>query len=541
MSKKTGKPQSVEELTRENAELRARLEEAEEALRAIREGEVDAIVVSGKKGDQVFSLSGADSVYRLIVETMKEAALTIAFDGTVLFSNSQFADLIHTPHEKILGKRLSEFVCQEKSDDLAAMIRRSQTESVKQYLLFKSAQGSLVPAHISANVLHRPDGVSICIVATDLTELETSTEMLGQLRIQREALGRSEQRYRQLAEDLESRVQERTAELSKTVDRLNEEIQRSRSMEEELRVRSNQLSRMAAQLTIAEEQERRRITAVLHDNVQQLLVGAKLCVAGMRRSPERAEQAAAELDQILTQSIDLTRSLTSELSPPVLRQSGFAPALQWLGRWMKERHGLNVELKAARDLQISNENTGILLFQAVRELLFNVVKHARVSNAQVSAECIQDRIRIQVSDTGAGFDPAQLPAQSDRFGLFSIRERFSSIGGSVQVESAPGQGCRITLLVPERSTPAPMPERAPSEPRAIRILIVDDHVIMRQGLAQLIRTQPDMDVVGEASDGQSAIRMARQYLPDVIVMDMSMPIMSGVEATRIIHVEPISR
>jgi len=353
-------------------------------------------------------------------------------------------------------------------------------------------------------------------------------------------VARSEQQYRELAEELERRVHERTSELLQTVDRLNAEIARRKSVEEELRARSSQLSKMASQLTIAEERERRRVTEILHDNVQQLLVGAKLRVAGLKRAPEKLQQATIELEKILTQSIDLTRSLTSELSPPVLRQSGFAPALEWLARWMKERHGLDVAVRTGQDFGIENEETGILLFQSVRELLFNVVKHARISRAQVTAECFPDQIRIQVSDEGVGFDPAQIQAQRDCFGLFSIRDRLHSMGGSMQAESTPGMGCRITLLAPLQMPAETESERQPvpsGGPRPIRILVVDDHVIMRQGLAHMLKAQPDMDVVAEASDGQTAIKMARQYLPDVIVMDMSMPVMSGPEATRIIHSE----
>ena len=366
-------------------------------------------------------------------------------------------------------------------------------------------------------------------------------EGMDLLRMQREAPVQSELRSSEFERDLEKRVCERTAELLKTVDQLNEEISRRQSVEEELQARANQLSRMALQLTIAEEQERRRITEILHDNVQQLLVGAKLRVAGLKRNPEKVQQAVVELDEILGQSIELTRSLTSELSPPILHKGGFVPALEWLAHWMKERHGLEVNLKLDRSsFSIESEDIGILLFQAVRELLLNVVKHAGVSRAHVSVDTVQEMVRIQVSDSGVGFDPAKVQTQSDRFGLFSIRERLNSLGCHVQAESAPGKGASITLLVPLQKPAGPQREQlqaASRKPRPIRILVVDDHAIMRQGLTHMLKAQPDMDVVAEASDGQSAVKMARQFLPDVIVMDMSMPVMSGSEATRIIHSE----
>ena len=181
-------------------ELQAKLEEAEEALRAIREGAMDAIIVSGSQGKQVFSLTGAESVYRLIVETMKEAALTVSLDGTILFCNGQFGELVKTPLERIVGHRLEAFVAPDQRALVASLIAQSQKESVKHRIVFQGAGGPPVPAHVSTTVLRQPDGLSICVVATDLTELEASTEMLRQLRAHQEALVQSEQRYRDLVE-----------------------------------------------------------------------------------------------------------------------------------------------------------------------------------------------------------------------------------------------------------------------------------------------------------------------------------------------------
>ena len=163
------------------AELRRRLADAEETLNAIREGEVDAIVVSGKGGQRVFSLTGAEQVYRLIVETMKEAALTVAFDGTILFCNAQFGEFLGLPQEKILGHVLHEFVAPEQHPAISELIAHSATRGVKERLVFVSKVRPPVPAHVSANVLDQDDGVSICIVATDLSELETSQEALRRI------------------------------------------------------------------------------------------------------------------------------------------------------------------------------------------------------------------------------------------------------------------------------------------------------------------------------------------------------------------------
>jgi CheY-like chemotaxis protein len=233
----------------------------------------------------------------------------------------------------------------------------------------------------------------------------------------------------------------------------------------------------------------------------------------------------------------VTRSLTAELSHPILCQGRFIPALQWLARWIKQRHGLEVDLKADDRLNVVNEEIRILLFLSVRELLVNVVKHARVQRASITVNVVDDQMKIVVSDQGAGFDPAGIGPQSGGFGLFSIQERLNSIGGRMETNAMAGRGSRFSLTVPLSGTAVEGEKvSGPEEPR-IRILVVDDHVIMRQGLAHLLKAQPDMEVVGEASNGESAIRMARQYLPDVIVMDVSMPVMNGTDATRVIHSE----
>jgi signal transduction histidine kinase/CheY-like chemotaxis protein len=355
-----------------------------------------------------------------------------------------------------------------------------------------------------------------------------------------EALEKSEQRYREIVDELvdsreglEERVRKRTAELADTVDRLNTEIAHRQITERALKERSEQLSKLASQLAYVEERERRRIAEVLHDDLQQLLVGAKFQIGSIKRSPDKAIIAAQDLDMILTKSIEVTRSLTSELSPPILRQKGLASAFEWLVQWMKDRHELEVDIYAENRLTIASEDTRVLVFRSVRELLSNVVKHARVKRASLTASLAQDQIKVQVADQGEGFDPAK--SISRGLGLFSIRERLDSIGGRMEIEAAPGKGCKATLWIPLKSRAT---GEAPSmREMQIRILIVDDHIIMRQGLVHLLKAQPDMDVVAEASDGAAAIKLARQFLPDVIVMDVSMPIMGGAEATRIIRSE----
>jgi PAS domain S-box-containing protein len=169
-----------EALRDEIQRLRAERDEALEALHAIHSGEVDAII-AGKHGEQVFSLSGAESVYRLIVQTMQEAALTVTPEGTILSCNPQFEALLNASAGAVIGRPLHSFVAPEERDRLAVLLTRSQSEPVKHRLVFQAIDGPQVPTHTTAHVLQQPDGPSLCLVATDLRELESSTETVHRL------------------------------------------------------------------------------------------------------------------------------------------------------------------------------------------------------------------------------------------------------------------------------------------------------------------------------------------------------------------------
>jgi PAS domain S-box-containing protein len=680
MSPGKGSSQPHKKLLRENEELRAQLAEAQETLRAICEGEVDAVVVSGSKGEQIFSLSGTESIYRLIVETMKEAAFTVTIEGTILYSNAQFGMLIKRPMEQILGHSLQEFVDPANCSAANSLLALPQKQSIKQRLVFADADGGSVPAHISANVLTHADGPTICVVATDLSDLEKSTELIQLLGREQEALKRSEKLYRAIGEsidygvwvcaadgrniyasesflkmvgitqqqcsdfgwgdvlhpddaertieswkecvrtggtwdiehrfrgvdgewhhvlargvpvrdeggevalwaginldisrmkqaeeslrvamaELDQRVQERTKELSRTIDTLHLEMGLRSRAEQTLRERSEQIRLLSSELTMAEQRERQRLAQTLHDGLQQILVVIKFRLALMQQqsSAKKNQHLVTEMTELIDEAIDASRSLTVELSPPVLHERGLVPALEWLGRWMLNKHGLSLDLKADAHAEPPDEDAKVLLFQTTRELLFNVVKHAGVKRACVRLTRLEGRISIIVEDEGDGFDPDQLRAMGGGgggFGLFSIGERVYFLGGKLVIDSAPGKGSRISVVLPsgadrDRGGAAPVepdsissvgatprhPANAAELKNGVRILIADDHTVTRQGLVRLLKEVPGFEIVGEASDGKTAVNLVREVLPDVVLMDISMPGMNGIQATQIIRAE----
>ncbi|MFO7734471.1 MAG: PAS domain S-box protein [Candidatus Aminicenantes bacterium] len=177
--------------TGELESLRQRLAEAEDTLRAIREGEVDAIIVSGSKGERIFSLSESESIYRLMVETMSEAGLAVTPEGTILFANNRFAEMVGKPLEHVAGRPLAQFVGRVSRRRLSPLLAKARRGPSEARIVLDSG-GASVPVHVWANLLDRPDGATICLVGVDLSQLETSKEMIQHLQEQRQALAESE-------------------------------------------------------------------------------------------------------------------------------------------------------------------------------------------------------------------------------------------------------------------------------------------------------------------------------------------------------------
>ncbi len=258
----------------------------------------------------------------------------------------------------------------------------------------------------------------------------------------------AEEQLKSLTATLEQRVSERTAEATALADQLRE---------------------LAAELTMTEHRERQRLAKVLHDHVQQLLVAAKLH-AGMlvSRQPDENLAASARLvNDLLEQTLSASRSLTAELSPPVLHESGLGPALQWLSRSMLEKHGLTVEVAFDAVGEPIVEDVRVFLFESTRELLFNTVKHAGVSRARVVVTRNPDRrVQVVVSDDGVGFDPARLSRKTTTggLGLFSIQQRILHMGGRLEIDAAPGHGTRVTLVGPSAPAQSRVPAAQLSEP-----------------------------------------------------------------------------
>ncbi|HEY5998133.1 MAG TPA: response regulator, partial [bacterium] len=206
-------------------------------------------------------------------------------------------------------------------------------------------------------------------------------------------------------------------------------------LEDKVRQRTAQLRELASELILAEQRERRRMAVRLHDHLQQILVGARLGLGMLQMSP-KGQPLRAELHTIEDQvgaAIEASRSLTAEISAPVLYEGSFAAALRWLAQQMRAEHGLQVVVQAQEDANVEDESVRVLLFQSVRELLLNVVKHAGTDRAQVRlGHGARDCLSIEVSDEGRGFDGGLPDAgKKESLGLFGIRARLDQLGGGM--------------------------------------------------------------------------------------------------------------
>ncbi len=222
--------------------------------------------------------------------------------------------------------------------------------------------------------------------------------------------------------------------------------------------RGQQLHRLASELTRVEQRERRRIARILHDHLQQQLVAVrmKLNKASRYAQDETLLSAIREADALVNESIETSRCLACELSPPVLHESGLQAALRWLATWKREKHGLMVDLRGDGDAEPVEEELRVLLFQIVQELLFNVVKHAQTDRACVEVSQMERGVQVVVSDEGVGFDPGELDlsrTSARGFGLSSVSERLEVMGGMLHIDAAPGRGTRVTVRVPCQRVP----------------------------------------------------------------------------------------
>ena len=222
------------------------------------------------------------------------------------------------------------------------------------------------------------------------------------------------------------------------------------TLEEGVRERTEQIRRLSVRLTHAEEAERQRIALVLHDDLQQQLAGLAITHQLLWQNGASGEEQTLRgmADEILSGAVALTRTLASELSPPSLADDDLATTLHSLADRKREQHQLDVAVEVDGTCEVPDADVRTLVYNALRELLFNVVKHAGTGQATVRARRDGEAVVVVVEDDGDGFDPSTATSADGGLGLFSVRERIEMAGGRFDMDSEPGRGTRVTITVP---------------------------------------------------------------------------------------------
>ena len=310
-------------------ELRARLAQTEEALRAIRQGEVDALVVWTTEGDRIFTLQGADFVYKTMVEAMSEGAGTLSAEGVVLYGNHRLAEMVGTPLEEIVGDSVDRLVAPDDRRAFEQLFGRAAIETSRADIRLRAADGTLVPTHVSLNPLPPSSGAAICLLATDLTERQ-----------------RAEDELRALSAELEARVRDRTAELESFVFSVSHDLRAplraidgfSRLLMEEegqdlsplareqlgrVRANTHQIARLVDELLKLSRIGRRELEIQRVDmSALAEQVADELCA----EQPERRTQIAIEAGMAANADRDLVATLLRNLLDNALKFTSKRPS-----------------------------------------------------------------------------------------------------------------------------------------------------------------------------------------------------------------------
>ena len=400
--KKNRSPQKLPALPRR--ELVARLSEAEETLRAIRSGEVDAIVVNGPGGEKVFTLQGADHTYRVFVERMNEGAAVLSADHTVVHCNHRFARFLGAGLQSVIGSSMQDLVWPGDRARLNDLLRCAAQRNCRGEVRLQSRKGPPLPVHLSLNPLRLEGTRAVCLIASDLSEVKRA--------------------------------------------------------ERELRASSEQLRSLAAHLLTVREEERARISREVHDELGQSLTAVKMDLAWLAKRLPRENSEMLErirsTRQLAESLIQAVRRISTELRPGIL-DMGLAAAVEWQVQEFQARSGIWCSHRLlTREAFAPDVSTA--LFRILQESLTNVARHAKATRAEVVLQKQRDRLVLWMRDNGRGFDQAD-PSLSKSLGLLGMRERAAILGGQVNISSAPGEGTTVTAWIP-----LPSPEESGAKP-----------------------------------------------------------------------------
>ncbi len=501
--------------------LRIRLGEAEDTIRAIRGGEIDALVVSGPQGDQIFTLEGAEHSYRVFLEQMHEGAVTLAAaDHIILFCNRRFAEMVATPLEEVIGSSIDRFVREADRPALAALLCEGLTAGGKGELILTGGEGQAVPVYLAASALPIEAEIqALCLVVTDLTEQKRNEQLVTDEKLARSVLEAANQAKDRFLATLSHELRTPLTPVLAAVSGLQEDSR----LPDDVRI---QLARM-----------RRNI------ELEARLIDDMLDLTRVTRGKLPLHRGVSDLRQVLDDSL---QTVQAHLDDKRLR--------------------LVVEL-AGEDHRVWADTPR--LTQVFWNLFSNAVKFTP-EEGTITVRSRREltpagpEITVEITDTGIGIEADALETVFDAFqqGETNITRRFGGLGlgltisqaiiefhgGSLSAESAgKGQGATFAVRLPVGDLPAveaageaaaQVAKAPPHEPAGAppsHILLVEDHSDTADAMADLLRS---MGYQVSVADSVAAGLSAAEHLAgriDLVLSDLGLPDGSGLDLMRELH------
>ncbi len=373
-------------------------------------------------------------IFAIVVEKSPNM-IFINQNGRVIFANEKC--------EEIMGYKRKEFY--SRDFDFMVLIHPESRDMVKDNFMRHMKGEEIEPCEYK--LITKDARELTALQTTKLIDYEGKKAILGiitDITVRKQA----EEELIKHHDHLEVLVRERTREIFDANRNLKNEISVRKRTEKKLLDYQKQLQLLSSQLSLIEENEKRRIASELHDCIGQTLALSKNKLGLLNKSTTSPEfkSSIKEILSLIEQTIRETRTLTFELSPPILYELGLIPAIRWLIDQFAQKHGLAIELiDDGQEVSFDN-NTRFFIFQAIRELLLNVVKHAEASRVTIIMSRDDGSVRIVLEDDGTGFPDST--GHYNGYGLFNIRERMNHINGKFEIKSIPGRGTRVTLVAP---------------------------------------------------------------------------------------------
>ena len=480
--------------------------DAQEIVHAIRRGKVDALAMAGLEGDQVLTLQNSEHPYRVLVETVNDGAATLDRAGTILYANSRFGAILRAPEGTLIGSLLQSHVSPADHEKLQELIAKGLSGRAQGEIILDASGSRPRLVRLAFNPLTNSARENVCVVATELTELIEANEAL-------------------------------------------------RSNEESLR-------QLSARLLKLQDDERRRIARDLHD-----ITGQKLAAQSMALSQVLKRKTAgldAESQRLLLECVTLgkqvgeeIRTLSYLLHPPLLDELGLASAVKWYAEGFEQRTGIAMKVDIASDFLRLTPEIEVTLFRIIQESLTNVQRYSGSKRAQVQVKAAGNKvIEVQIRDFGKGINDGILNSATGTaaplgVGIQGMRERMRQLGGTLEITSRVNQGTLVTATLPllHSHRDAPLDSASATGPSSLgvreearpngnnsrkQILIADDHEMLRRGLRTMLEREPDWEICGEAVNGQEAVDKAISLSPDLVILDINMPVLNGLAAVRLI-------